>query len=322
MSKLKTIEINRATAKQQILDRWHSLSLIDRSDIILQLQSLEESIEMECGIGVYGTDSCDSSTEHSVLVGDIRTPDVLSVIPLMDIIVTSPPYNINIDYDVWSDDMSFDDYVQFTRDWVTSCHSVLSAGGRFVINIRDLRKEGGRYPAINLFYNILCEQMNYTFRGQHIWYKGREESSTAWGSWCKSDNPAIIDLYEYVFVFQKPGKRKQGTDDIEKTQFIESVLGVWKIRPVKKIRSGGKNIAHHPCPYPEELVRRVLRLYSHKGDWVLDPFAGVLSTAIAAAQVGRNSYSVDISGNYCSAGINRFKKTIGFKYDAKISRLA
>jgi site-specific DNA-methyltransferase (adenine-specific) len=117
----------------------------------------------------------------------------------------------------------------------------------------------------------------------------------------------MIDLFEYVYVFQKAGNHPDGKDDLHKMEFIENVIGIWKIRPVKKIIGSQKaNIYKHPCPFPVELAKRVIKLYSHVGDVVFDPFAGVLTTAIAAAEAGRSSISIDISKKYCNTGLARF----------------
>ena len=147
-----------------------------------------------------------------------------------------------------------------------------------------------------------------------------------WGSWKKSLNPSIVDLYEWVLVFEKPGGYLPGTDNMTKTEFVENVLGVWKIRPVKKITGKGKvNISGHPCPFPVELPRRIIKLYSHVGDTVLDPFAGIASTSVAALRCGRGSVSVDISEKYCDEGYRRLKNEIGTdifdKKTVKIERL-
>jgi len=186
-------------------------------------------------------------------------------------------------------------------------------GGTFVVNVRDVKiGKGSRFPIIAPFYNNLCLEKNYQYRGVHIWYKGREESSTAWGSWKRPENPSIIDLFEYVYVFQKGEmKNKERPYEISKEEFIENDLGVWKIRPVKKIygKQNGetKNIVHHPCPYPVELPQRIIKLYTYEDALVIDPFGGIGSTSLAAHNTGRNSISVDISKEFCETAYTRLK---------------
>ncbi len=291
---------------------------LDHAQQLMDAKSIENELNEENDKETKHFDSLSGQikdkTSHLFVTGDIRNGDVVKnirdSIGSVDLVFTSPPYNADIKYDEWKDNLPFSEYKTFLQDSIDSCDELLNEGGRFVINIRDIAMgTGERYPIIVLLHKLLCKKRNYKYRGVHIWYKGREESSFAWGSYRSSKNPAIIDLFEYVFVFQKDGKRKQGQDDIQKTDFIESVIGVWKIRPVKKIfGTGKKNVAQHPCPFPPELARRVIKLYSQCGDTVLDPFGGVGSTAAGAIKAGRSSVSVDISAEYCDVAHKRIEK--------------
>lgn len=310
---------------QSVIDAYIAIKdPLQRKLAMDSLRSLQESKELETelndeieqNVSWFNENGGDRShkSSHYLVTGDIRSEDVVlkikNKINQVDLVFTSPPYNASIAYDTWNDNLPIEQYKSFIESFITSCDTVLSDGGRFVINIRDISVATGvRVPAIVILYRVLCEKLGYKYRGVHIWYKGREESSFAWGSYKSSKNPAIIDLFEYVYVFQKPGARAEGEDDIEKTDFIENVMGVWKIRPVKKIvGSDKKNTAKHPCPFPPELARRVIKLYSKCGDTVLDPFAGVGSTAVGAVLSGRNSVSVDISNDYINEADCRLKR--------------
>jgi site-specific DNA-methyltransferase (adenine-specific) len=309
---------NAVSAVTAIKDRHRRRLAIEQIFQLTEAQEIEEELNEQADEAVKWFDKVpgneNMSSFHYFVQGDIRRYDVQKriqeVTPEVDLIFTSPPYNANIKYDEWDDNLSLQDYSQFLSESINTSDELLKPGGRFVINIRDLTLgTGRRHPIIVLLYEMLCKKRNYDYRGVHIWYKGREESSFAWGSYKSSQNPAIIDLYEYVFVFQKRGERTKGNDDIQKTDFIESVIGVWKIRPVKKIIGKSKtNTAQHPCPFPPELARRVIKLYTQCGDTVLDPFAGVGSTAVGAVKAGRNSISVDISPAYCDVGYRRLKR--------------
>ena len=310
---------------QSVVDAYLAIKDPHQRQLAIEhLRTLVESTKMEREIngeivkaqewfdGVPGHET--DETTHYFRSSDIRHVStrqrVLEVVGLVDLIFTSPPYNADIKYDQWFDKMEVADYKQFLKDSFYICNDVLKPGGRIVINIRDIGVgTGERLPVIVPLYEQFCTNLGYKYRGVHIWYKGREESSFAWGSYKSSSNPAIIDLFEYVYVFQKSGKRNRADDDIQKTDFIENVMGVWKIRPVKKIVGvGKKNIAKHPCPFPPELARRVIKLYTGKGDTVLDPFAGVGNTAVGAIKAGRNSVSVDISKHYCDVAQRRIKR--------------
>lgn len=310
---------------QNVINAYTSIKdPMQRRLALEQLNSLAESKDMEEEINteaietqewfnrVPGHETMESS--HYFVTGDIRDSEIFHRIHegvgFVDLVFTSPPYNAGIAYDEWDDKLSVKDYKEFLEDSIDNIDSLLKDGGRFVINIRDVAvATGERLPIIVPLHQMLCRRRNYKYRGVHIWYKGREESSFAWGSYKSSQNPSIIDLFEYVYVFQKQGSRKKGQDDIGKTDFIENVMGVWKIRPVKKIvGSDKKNIAKHPCPFPPELARRVIKLYTQCGDTVLDPFGGVGSTAIGAVKAGRNSVSVDISPAYIDVAYRRLRR--------------
>lgn len=304
---------------EKIISIWRTLNKSDKLSIIHQLESLYEADELEKEIEEEdeSTESSAQSNFHYVVQGDICNDKTVSEIKnvlnrKVDIIFTSPPYRAGLEYDSFDDNMPFEQYVQFLKTAFKNCDILLKSGGRLVINIRDIKKDDGyRFPAIVLFHSILSE-MNYNYRGQHIWYKGREESSMGWGSFVRSTNPSIVDLYEWILVFEKDGKYSPGKDNLGKTEFVENVLGMWKIRPIKKITGRRKtNIFGHPCPFPVELPRRIIKLYSHVGDVAFDPFGGIASTAVAAVQTGRNSLSLDISKSYCDIGYSRLKNEVG-----------
>jgi len=307
--------------KQQIIDMWRKLDGKDRVTVSDQLSQLLCSGDIESELNnerdqlqqefndMPGRDT--DNSKHMSICGDINDKRVLSKIKSngpVELVFTSPPYNADIQYAGNDDNLPIKEYLSFIKQSLISIDSVLSPGGRLVVNIRDISVgTGQRFPIIVELYKCL---LGYDYRGLHIWYKGREESSFAWGSWKSSNNPAIIDLYEYVFVFQKPGEHNKGEDNLGKTEFIENVIGVWKIRPVKKISHKGNSMGH-PCPFPIELANRVIKLYSHVGDTILDPFAGIMTTSISAAKAGRNSVAVDIVESYCKEGVKRFDQELG-----------
>ena len=319
---------------EEVIKAWRELSPKDKYETVLQLQNLTEASEIEEELNSEAEILTDGfqkepgneeiATKHHYFCGDFLESQVCDLIKERNLrphlIVTSPPYNAGIDYGVDFDDKKpTKKYIRFLRDFLDKSDVLLRNGGRIAVNIRDIAiGKGKRLPILVPIYNHLCEEMGYTYRGMHIWYKGREESSFAWGSWLESVCPSIIDLFEYVFIFQK-GEYLDGEDNMEKTEFIENVLGIWKIRPVKKvIGKKRENIAKHPCPYPVELARRVIKLYSHVGDIVLDPFAGIFSTNCAAAMSGRNSIGVEINRDYCQVGIDRFNKIFASSLFQKI----
>ena len=311
---------------EEVIKSWRELSVLERYEAVRMLSQLLESSELEKELtetsekvskGIHSEPGNQAkATNHFFHCGDFNSPETVELLKKHDlqprVIVTSPPFNSGAIYsDDFNDKKSTREYINFLNKFMDNCDAVLKNGGRLVINLKDISTgKGKRLPIIVPLYGYLCGEKGYTYRGMHIWYKGREESSFAWGSWKSSRSPAIIDLYEYVFVFQK-GNYPDGKDDLYKTEFIENVIGVWKIRPVRKIFMKDKkkiNVANHPCPFPIELPKRIIKLYSHVGDLVLDPFAGIFSTNCAAAEAGRDSIAVELNRDYCKVGAKKFRQ--------------
>lgn len=304
-----------------LIDSWRSIKKDSKKEELDQFLSLIESEQIETELTDNSVSESENitNTKHYLLHGDINSDLIkqsVESISKIDLIFTSPPYNANINYDSYDDNKKTDDYLNFLKQSIDSCDIFLKPGGRFVINIRDIKIEKGRLPIISFLYPYFLSK-GYFYRGLHIWYKGREESSFAWGTYKSSSNPSIIDLFEYVFVFQKSGIKEKGVDNISKHEFIENVMGLWKIRPVKKINNKKVNILNHPCPFPVELAKRVIKLYSNVNDFVLDPFSGICNTSIASYKTGRNSISTELSNSYCLSGLDNFKNQCNLEMNYK-----
>ena len=123
----------------------------------------------------------------------------------------------------------------------------------------------------------------------------------SWGSWRSAKNPTLRDVHEYVVVASKGsfGRTRIGEDTISREGFLESTVSVWNIPPVSARRIG------HPAPFPVELPRRLIELYTFKGDLVLDPFVGSGSTAVAAVESGRHFAGYDIEPAYLEIAEDR-----------------
>jgi site-specific DNA-methyltransferase (adenine-specific) len=209
------------------------------------------------------------------------------------LMVTSPPYNVGKDYD---DDLSLDEYLGLLERVFRETYRVLEPGGRACVNIANV----GRKPYIPLasYLNVMMKEIGYLMRGEVIWVKGKGASgSCAWGSWKSAKNPVLRDLHEYILIFSKGrfDRVHKGTNTIERDEFMQNTLSVWEFKPesAKKVR--------HPAPFPEELPKRLIELYTFKEDLVLDPFCGVGTTCIAAQNLGRNWIGYDISPEYIKA---------------------
>ena len=124
---------------------------------------------------------------------------------------------------------------------------------------------------------------------------------TAWGSFKSPSNPHIVPSWEYVLVFSKKQNKLEGDSkdaDITKEEFMKFSDGMWYIPPERK-RNG------HPAPFPEELIYRLIKYYSFRGNIVLDMFGGTGTVALVSAKTNRNFIHIDVSEEYCGTAESR-----------------
>jgi len=213
--------------------------------------------------------------------------------------VTSPPYNIGKDSD---EDLSDDEYWKMITKVFEEVYRVTESGGRLVVNVANL----GRKPYIpfsKYFIEIILE-IGFLMRGEIIWQKSKGANANfAWGSWLSPSNPVIRDIHEYCLVFSKDSMKNsaKGEPTIEKDEFMESTLSIWNITPARAKKIG------HPAPFPVELPKRFINLYSFKNDLILDPFIGSGSTAIAAKLLDRDYIGYELNPEYVKIAKNRLK---------------
>lgn len=196
----------------------------------------------------------------------------------IDLIVTSPPYNVGMEYE---EIMPLNEYLDFIKDTFKIVYDLLKNGGRVAINIANT----GRKPYIPLasYYNLIMIDLGYLMRGEIIWNKGASAgNSTAWGSFCSASNPVLRDQHEYILVFSKKDYNKIAlNNDIQSNEFIEYTKSIWNIQTESATKIG------HPAPFPIEIPSRLIKLYSAVNDIVLDPFLGSGTTCVAAKTLDR-----------------------------------
>ena len=219
------------------------------------------------------------------------------------LMVTSPPYNVGKEYDV---DLSLDEYLDLLGRVFTETYRVLEAGGRVAVNVANL----GRKPYLTLNHHVagLLSDIGFLLRGEIIWQKAKAAGgSCAWGSWQSAKNPTLRDLHEYVLVGCKESYRRlrKGTDTVTRDDFLESTVSVWHIQPESARRVG------HPAPFPVELPRRLIELYTFEDDLVLDPFIGAGATALAAIQTDRRYVGYDTDPDYVATTERRIAEALG-----------
>lgn len=215
--------------------------------------------------------------------------------------VTSPPYNVG---KLSDSNLEDDEYWKLIEKCFGEVYRVTESGGRLVVNVANL----GRKPYIpfsNMFTDIMLN-LGFIMRGEIIWQKSKGANANfAWGSWLSASNPVIRDIHEYCLVFSKDGMSKgiKGKSTLEKEEFMDSTLSIWNINPARAKKIG------HPAPFPEELVKRFINLYSYEKDLILDPFIGSGTTAIAAKNLNRNYIGYEINENYCDLANKRIRNS-------------
>lgn len=213
--------------------------------------------------------------------------------------VTSPPYNIGKDSD---EDLSDNEYWEMITKVFKEVYRVTESGGRLVVNVANL----GRKPYIpfSKYFIEIILQIGFLMRGEIIWQKSKGANANfAWGSWLSPSNPVIRDIHEYCLVFSKDSMKNstKGESTIEKEEFMESTLSIWNISPARAKKIG------HPAPFPVELAKRFINLYSFKNDLILDPFIGSGSTAIAAKLLNRDYIGYELNPEYVKIAKNRLE---------------
>ena len=215
--------------------------------------------------------------------------------------VTSPPYNLGIEYDNHDDSLAYDKYLEWMREVWLEIKRVLVSGGRFALNIAPTSIKDFR-PIHHDFSNQLRE-IGMIMRTEIIWYKQTMKRRTAWGSWMSPSNPHILPSWEYILVFCKDSWALEGDSkdkDITNDEFMRFSDGFWYIPPESQRRG-------HPTPFPEELIYRLIKFYTYKGNIVLDMFGGTGTVAVVAQKTGRHFIHIDISQKYCQVAEQRLE---------------
>jgi len=271
--------------------------------------------------------------EMKEIIGDIHCSDTVKFMNEMpeksvDLIITSPPYGVGIDYDSWDDDKYFDEYMRFTREWLSAAYRVLRDDGRIAVNIPyeiNRQKKGGRiYFSAEIW--MVMKQLGFGFFG----LVDLEESSphrsktTAWGSWMSPSAPYIYNPKECVILGYKnlPKKQVKGTpqwkgeyqmvpnekiegefrnklvyEDKDKKDFMSLVFGQWNYFADTQQKT--------KATFSLDIPYRAIKIMSYKEDLVFDPFNGSGTTCLAAEMLGRPWLGCDISPNYCEVAIQR-----------------
>lgn len=223
----------------------------------------------------------------------------------IDIIITSPPYNFGLQYenDKNKDSIYWQDYFEkLNRIW-KECYRVLKPAGRMCVNIQPLFSD--YMPTHHIISKQLLD-LGLLWKAEIIWEKHNYNCKyTAWGSWKSPSMPYLKYSWEFIEIFCKETHKKEGKSmmiDITGDEFKKWVYARWDIAPENNMKK-----YKHPAMFPEELVKRLLKLFSYQDDVVLDPFNGVGTTTLISYKLRRKYIGIDISKEYCKTAEERLK---------------
>ena len=241
--------------------------------------------------------------------------DIIKKFPdnCIDIVLTSPPYNFGINYENTNDVNIWEDYFNKLFNIFRECLRVLKDSGRIIINVQPMFSD--YIPTHHLISNFFLKE-GLIWKGEIIWEKNNYNCKyCTWGSWKSPSSPYLKYSWEFVEIFCKNSLKKEGDKnniDIDSEEFKKWVYGKWSIAPERNMKK-----YKHDAMFPEELVKRLLKLFSYKNDIVLDPFNGAGTTTKVAKQLNRKFIGIDISEEYCKTAEDRLNDCLNISKKEK-----
>jgi site-specific DNA-methyltransferase (adenine-specific) len=249
----------------------------------------------------------------------------------VDLIVTSPPYNVGIDYDNYDDRMSMEDYWQFTKEWLSAAFHTLKDDGRIAVNIPyevNVQDRGGRVLFMSEFWSIMKE-VGFKFFGlvDLDEQSPHRSKTTAWGSWMSPSAPYIYNPKECVILGYKKNhikkvkgepqwksdiidleqedgttKKKTVYQEDDKKEFMDLVYGQWSYFADTKQMT--------KATFSMDIPLKAIKILTYKNDVVLDPFTGSGTSVCAAEISGRQWIGIELSENYTKVARERVQHFI------------
>jgi site-specific DNA-methyltransferase (adenine-specific) len=257
----------------------------------------------------------------------------------IDLLVTSPPYNVNIAYDVHKDDLPMDEYYEWSKDWLREAFRVLKDDGRIAVNVPNelnVQERGGRILFVAEFW-MMMKEVGFKFSGlvdltENSPHRVRQ---TAWGSWMSASAPYVYNPKECVIIAYKKSSKKltKGVSqwlgvptevtnedgkvrtkmvyqDEDKKEFMNLVFGRWEY--FADTRSLTK------ATFSMDIPAKAIKILSYKNDIVLDPFMGSGTSAFAAELLERRWIGIELSPDYTEIARKRVQSLIDERKQTKL----
>lgn len=271
-------------------------------------------------------------TKHEIFQRDSRDLSPIKA-GKVHLVCTSPPYASLLHYSHRADQLgNIQDYEVFLDEldkvWA-ECFRVLVPGGRIVCVVGDVclsRKQAGRHHVLPLSSDIQvrARRIGFDCLTPIRWLKVTNIKLEASGSsrflgLPNMPNGIVKNDIEHILFLRKPGGYRSPTERMKADSYIPTKEYMKLFSPVW-CDIKGQIRRDHPAPYPVELAKRIVKMFSFSGDTVLDPFAGTGTTAAAALLEGRNSISVDVEPSYVELMIERLASCKGGRSQIEVHR--
>lgn len=270
-----------------------------------------------------------NGTKHELIRGNCLEEMKNFSDEFVDLIITDPPYNVNLNYGkYYKDNKKKEEYYEWCKSWLSECERILNPEGSFYLI---------SYPEVNArLLPFIEDELKLRFKRWITWHyptnighskKNFTKSQRSILFFTKTDNyifnrQNILQHYKNPEVKKVKERIKNGSkgrtsydllrflDLIELNKGMSDVLDIDLVKNVSKDRIGSLKNGHkyhHPCQLPLELLKILVKVSSNKNNTLLDPFAGTFTLSAVAAELKRNSIGIEINPNYVKLGLKRLK---------------
>lgn len=244
--------------------------------------------------------------------------DCCKIIPTLpdnyiDMVITAPPYDINLeDHGQYHSPKDHKKFIAWLRRIFNKIYPKMKKGGRIAIVMGD--GANGRLPTHADIIKFMSSKPNpFLHMSTIVWNKENSSNRTAWGSYGSPVEPSLPTPFEYILVFAKETFRLQtkGETDLMNQEFVDWSLALWTL-PRQEYSLCSRIIKNgiHPSPFPAEIPRRLIKMFSWIDAVVLDPFNGIGTTAIECKKASRNYIGIDINEKYCATAEESLSRVV------------